>query len=199
MSPSRQYPTTPQWFRNILYISLSNESEVIFAGRTWTRATATATEVERKANRTATKRRAANVDRPFHLSCMGASSWSHISRLMVITIYHPEVVEVHACGDSEYAYMCNTHPVEHGRQTGRVTRITLFTGHTGDRSHLSCCVRGINLERTSSTATQIVASSNNYCAPKYPRARGFNCLSGLRLGREITKAWLRWARWWKMT
>lgn len=118
---------------------------------------------------------------------------------MVITIYHPEVA-AHACGTLCHActraractartcvrkyVVCDTQHAslaESSCRTGRTgrTRITLFTGHTGRRGGggiVAICrarVRGINLARAREPdlATQIVASSNNYCTRKYARRR----------------------------
>jgi len=71
---------------------------------------------------------------------------------MVITIYHPEVVGVHACWDSvtcarAFMSMYNMYLVESGRRTGRYAYYAFHGTHTGDCSHLSCRVCGINLER----------------------------------------------------
>jgi len=107
---------------------------------------------------------------------------------MVITIYHPEVRC--ACvrdslsrARSRVRRACVTRI---SRRTGR-TRITLFAGHAGDcRAICRACVRRINLARPSLTATQIVASSNNYRMP-VGASRADLIASPNRKRREIAK------------
>jgi len=89
----------------------------------------------------------------FHLSYMLASSWSHISRLMVITIYHP------GAGICAYMRICVRNSVTRACVT-RVSqevvvvverpdvRVLCFSWDThGNCSHLSRRICGINLPR----------------------------------------------------
>jgi hypothetical protein len=125
------------------------------------------TKMEQKANQSTVKRRDADVglhyrtfrsgrsigrlvDRSvgFHLSYMLASSWNHISRLMVITIYHPGAGTcAYMRAELYHARVRNARLARSSsssRGTGRAS-IMLFMGHTVNCSHLS--PRDINLAR----------------------------------------------------